>query len=729
MEKRVLSNKNNSIILMIGILFALIIVIVGPLDYFTHGFYDSEDYYDLMQEENRDVLSLDSGKCVVRFSPIKDHLAGIEICLIKEENDQGNLNIITCDTSEIVIEQQVIPLQKIKNGEWYKIYLEKDYRVGTEYYLIFSAENCISVPAMPEVDDAYLPKESHYGNVMIRYAYAESTFSITDKILLSLLLVSVWIGIVSELIGDQKRKVFQTMFVFGILVILASWNYMNYSLLSEDENFKDFEDFSEMLVVGKIWAKADGTECPDEVDRAYNLARYEDLRGVYESESLEYITDEQWQDGYNLSAPVIAIDANRLTYSISTPGNIIRFGNGEEYLISDRVLDGNFILVFLDADHLLDRAINGSLDEAIFYTPDYQVLPTSQLDVYRSHFGLQGKIFTMLSIGNEREHGIALLNLICAIMTAIVFVVLTFLLKQKYNTLFAGCFYITWLLSPWISGFARNLYWVEFTWFLPMLAGLICSIKTDSKKGRIIGYIFMYISVWIRSLCGYEYISTVMMSAVAFLAVDVFMGVIRKEEKGSCIRKFRVFMIACFMALLGFVTAIVMHSVVKGNGDIGNGMMRILQEDVMRRTNGADLNAFDSSYWPSMNASIWEVFCKYFHFKTEIITGIPGSLFPVICILPIAILLCGYWRKRPDHEMTFLYVWYFLASVSWYCLAKSHSYVHVHLNYVLWYIAFIPVCFYIICRGLIYIIKNSARTDCTKGKKDQISYMENELHN
>ncbi|MBP3295417.1 MAG: hypothetical protein J6M27_02450, partial [Lachnospiraceae bacterium] len=706
-KKKKRMNKNITIVIMIGILFVFLMIMIGPMDYFTHGFYTGEDHYDLMQDGIKDILKLDSGKCVVRFSPVKDHFAGIEVCLMKEDKDEGNLNIITCDSSETVMEQQSISLQRIKNGEWYKIYLEKDYWAGEEYYVIFSEDSCSTVPGLPLADSIYLPNETCFGNIMLRYAYAESTFSDTDKILLSILLVGVWFGIAALLVENESRKRFRKVFVFIMLMELASWNYMNYSLITPDENFVDFEDFSEMLVVGKIWAKSDGTECENKEDQEYNLARYENLRGVYESESLDYVTDEQWQDGYNLGAPVIAIDANELTYRISAPENIVRFGNGEEYRISDRMIDGNYILVFLDSDHLLDRANYGSLDDAVFYTPDHQELPTSRLEAYRSHYGLQGKIFTFLASGDERENGIGRLNLICALVTAAVFVVLTFLLKKRYNTLFAGCFYITWLLSPWISGFAHNLYWVEFTWFLPMLAGLICSMRSEVKKCRIVCYIFLYVGILIRSLCGYEYVSTIMMSAVTFLAADIFLGIIRREEKEKIVRHFQTFIIASIMALLGFVTAILIHSIVKGNGDITRGMLRIWQEDVMRRTNGADLNAFDSSYWPSMNASVWEVFCKYFHFKTEILTGIPGSVFPVICLAPIVILAGGYWRKKTDYEMLFLYVWFFGATISWYCLAKSHSYVHVHLNYVLWYIGFVPICLYIICKGLLNAISIS----------------------
>ena len=43
----------------------------------------------------------------------------------------------------------------------------------------------------------------------------------------------------------------------------------------------------------------------------------------------------------------------------------------------------------------------------------------------------------------------------------------------------------------------------------------------------------------------------------------------------------------------------------------------------------------------------------------------------------------------------------FLTSVSWFVLAKSHSYVHTHINFVLWYMGYVQVCLYVIVDWII----------------------------
>ena len=65
------------------------------------------------------------------------------------------------------------------------------------------------------------------------------------------------------------------------------------------------------------------------------------------------------------------------------------------------------------------------------------------------------------------------------------------------------------------------------------------------------------------------------------------------------------------------------------------GIKRFIQEDVLRRTSGGNLSDFDSANWPAFNASYWTVICKYFKFSTQIIVGIQGNVFPVLCSVPI----------------------------------------------------------------------------------------------
>lgn len=268
----------------------------------------------------------------------------------------------------------------------------------------------------------------------------------------------------------------------------------------------------------------------------------------------------------------------------------------------------------------------------------------------------------------------------------------------------AGCFLFTFWLSPWVVNFAHNMYWVEFTWFIPMTIGLFCSLNIHSRTSRVVTYILTFISILIKCLCGYEYISTIMMGLIAFLIVDLVVA-INKNDKKEIILLIRTIIILGILAIAGFLVAICIHAQVRGGGNILEGIKIIIKNDVMRRTSGANLNDFSYNLWPSINASVWEVVCKYFRFSTEIVTGIPGNLFPLLAMIPAALFLTDSLKKQVNIEEATLYFVMLVTTLSWIVLAKSHSYIHTHISFVLWYFGFIQICFYIVIKRVLAYFK------------------------
>ena len=107
-------------------------------------------------------------------------------------------------------------------------------------------------------------------------------------------------------------------------------------------------------------------------------------------------------------------------------------------------------------------------------------------------------------------------------------------------------------------------------------------------------------------------------------------------------------------------------------------------------------------------ASAWQVLGKYFKFETQIIAGVPGNLFPMLCGAPIAIFAAKSGTEEKDRyrQLMALYIVNFLASVSWLVLAKGHSEVHTHMNFVMWYFGFVQTCFYILITAVWDLVKN-----------------------
>lgn len=310
---------------------------------------------------------------------------------------------------------------------------------------------------------------------------------------------------------------------------------------------------------------------------------------------------------------------------------------------------------------------------------------------YISQFGLQGHIFSFLY--NKLHVPFWGLKLICCTALAIVIVAICYYLSKKYNKLMGAIFYIIFLLSPWVVAFARNLYWVEFTWFLPILFGLIISINYSNKK-ILIPCIF--VSILIKCLCGYEYITTIMLATISFFIVDFFM----EKEKKKKIDILKTIIIVGICCLLAFGVALCIHAVLRGEGNLLEGIKNIYKEDVLRRTIiVSDKVQFPEVYKKSLDAGIKETVAKYFEWHTDIIIGIKGEYFNLILISSIVIMIYNALKKEKNcyNDIT-MFIVFFITTLSWYVLGKSHSYIHTTMNYVLWYFGFIQINLYIITK-------------------------------
>ena len=353
----------------------------------------------------------------------------------------------------------------------------------------------------------------------------------------------------------------------------------------------------------------------------------------------------------------------------------------------------------LDSESLVMGAIladqNGIADNS--YGLGIYQADTNTYTSYVSQIGLQGKIFRGIAKYADANSIFNKLHLLCCGLLALVLTSISIFIYKKYNMIMAGVFYVVFLLSPWIVNFARNLYWVEFTWFLPMLVGLICSFYIEKSNIRRWCYIGAYITVMLKCMCGYEYITTIMMGMISFLTVDFIVNLANRQYKKVWLHG-KTIVIIGVMAVLAFLTVICIHANIRGNGNLLLGIKDIIDNDVLRRTLGGDASKFDPILADSLNASIIDVVRKYYQFQTEIIFLIPGKLFLLISILPL--LFFVFDKKiinKLDLNEVVLYVVFWATSISWFILGKAHSYIHTHINFVIWYFGYVQICMYSIC--------------------------------
>lgn len=362
------------------------------------------------------------------------------------------------------------------------------------------------------------------------------------------------------------------------------------------------------------------------------------------------------------------------------------FQNDSEYLVFSKIFQDKYSIG--NSKYGLACVVNENnerLDNIWNLIKDYK--EEINVQAYSSQLGLQGYVFSFLY--NKIHMPFWMMKLICCTILAVTIMLISYMIFKKYGKLMGSIFYITFLLSPWVVAFAKNLYWVEFTWFLPVLFGLILSANYKKKK---IWVPCIFIAVLIKCLCGYEYISTIMLGTIAVFIVDFFTTK-EKEQRKEIFKTTIIVGVACLSA---FIIALCTHATLRGEGNILQGVESIYKNDILRRTIiVSDKEAFPEIYQDSLNASVKETVAKYFNWDSNVITGIDGKYFRLIFVSTLAIIVYDILKKRENCYRNMIMFLVFLATtLSWIILGKSHSYIHTHINFVLWYFGFVQICLY-----------------------------------
>lgn len=661
--------------------------LLWPLDYFVRPDTPALPRLDLAGGQNTPVT--DRQPLEVRFRPGQKHFSGFYLYL-GEQAEGGSLVLTVLDAAGRERSVQRLELAGLSPSSWQKIPVRGSYKAGEEYTLRISAGEGSPPINLLTGAETEIPGETLSGSAPLHYAYDAPVFSTADKLLLSLCLAGLFGLFAAGLLGEFRgRGLLRGAAVFLLLTALAAQNGLRGSLDEANKAyFLNFQLNSEELVTGAI-AVSREPDCPEP-------GRW----GLYFYNTVEpQITNEEWDQGYARQVPAIQLYASGRNQMLTADGNRVRFANGAEFVIEQtKESDEGNLIVMLKAEAPLSAAEYGPLRQAAFVDPSGEVYPAVSYVPYVSQYGLQGRVFVFLS----RFIGVENMHLLCCLALALVFSAITFLIAQRYGPLLAGVFYLTFLLAPKVTNFARNLYWVEFTWFIPMAVGLFFLWKKENAGGRLLSYAAAFAALFIKSLCGYEYLSTIMVALVMFPLAELAVALIGRQKKEAARLFWGTFALG-IMALLGFAAALLVHAWYRGGGDLWTGVLNIYRQDVLRRTVGSYPLGFGGESQTSVDVSAWQVLCMYFRVSQQLVTGIDGNLFPFICLTPLAIFYLDHRAGRLDLLPLCLYLLSFFAAVSWFVLAKEHSYIHETLNLVLWYFGYVQVCLYVILKKFLQL--------------------------
>lgn len=333
------------------------------------------------------------------------------------------------------------------------------------------------------------------------------------------------------------------------------------------------------------------------------------------------------------------------------------------------------------------------------------VLNDSGVVPYPSNVGIQGYLFHVVeSVGCSSWDCMQKVN---ALLFSVSFAFLILFMYHKVSVLLAALIFIGFLGSPWITLFAKNIYWIPFSWLLPSLVVMWLLVERVGEGwSRKLALPLLYSAFTFKFLAGYEYATSI----ILFTSTIPLLLAFSREylAKPEFYKLARMFVVIFSTGIVGFLSALIIHANLRGNS-ITNGLIRIYNEDVKRRTYGNSLN-FPEVYTPSLDANAIDVLRVYIlDWQTDVLDfGHPDFLtlhlgknsLSVVIFISLSASIFRMLKTRGDiiirlNRSGMLQNMLALAApISWFILAKSHSYIHTHLNFILWYVLTLPVLFW-----------------------------------
>lgn len=359
---------------------------------------------------------------------------------------------------------------------------------------------------------------------------------------------------------------------------------------------------------------------------------------------------------------------------------------------------------------------------------------------YESQFGLQGKFWAWLH--GKTGASLAAMHALNAALFALVVTGLFICMNREFGGRAACVFAATLALSPWVVLFARDLYWMEWTWFLPMLV-VFSAGRNLFRNNVYFGCVLLLygLALLLKLLCGYEYMTAIIIAAATPVVYFAWLANCSLLMVGRHLALMALGSIVAFMLAIGLhvstgvgldtVSKLVQkrtysespekiaHDVCRDDfwqvkeDECAAVFLRSLQvnpaavvarmmifrkllpwvaraetvesEDLKQRITAAASPGISAAtitdvYRMAANAN-WPEIAPY------LIRGINTLVF-----LGLLVMTALRLRKLGKVSAGFaaMVALAFFAPVSWFLLAKGHSYIH-GFSIVLWYLPFLPL--------------------------------------
>lgn len=281
----------------------------------------------------------------------------------------------------------------------------------------------------------------------------------------------------------------------------------------------------------------------------------------------------------------------------------------------------------------------------------------------------------------------------CFLLASMIGIIFVWLSKySSLVTIFIATI-ILCLFSPSLARSGKNLYWASYSLFFPMVSSIGVIYY---KKGRYLTFrncfVIAFLASLVKQLFYYEFITT---SMIAMTVPYFWIFALRKIEIKTMI-KFVFAMI--FAVILSFgVTTIIKLFLFAKEASNWKGAVEALVRPFIYRLFG-DFNSNNQLVLDSANASYFYVIKKMLTFPIISIKGVGDITYLHMVVLNGLYFLFRIIKQKETSiwgiDKNLFDTWLFvtgislLAPLSWFVIAKPHTYIHTVQCSITWYLPY-----------------------------------------
>lgn len=329
--------------------------------------------------------------------------------------------------------------------------------------------------------------------------------------------------------------------------------------------------------------------------------------------------------------------------------------------------------------------VRGTYAEQVRYFENPELIKANgvQWSAYPSQFGLQGIFFALVDSVDPlpRRYRIGFYHFLSALICAAAFMWVAYKIRDRFGLAASAGFVVPVMFEPMFTALATNLYWAVGLWFVPMAIAMDIP-AAPSRRRKLWLIVAVGASIFVKSLCGYEFITTVIVAAMVGCLLDA------RNEPGYPFRNIVDMIWVALSGVVGFMLAILVHAAKFG--------FAIILDRAIDRTTAMG-NSLQDGLIVGQFASVSSVLRMYLGANdyTQIRSfGLVFGLLGVIAVLAFLDKQFSWFLGKDRNNLrvlAFAYLASFAAPMSWLILAKSHSFAHPPLDFIIWYLPTLPV--------------------------------------